>query len=311
MCVILVGMPRVGWVKPQDDQRLSDHVALGVLTRTFPPELVDAVVVATGKVEQRSRLLPARVVVYYVMGLALFSRSGYEEVMRSLVEGLSWESGWKTRWTVPSQPAISQARARMGPEPLKLLFERGCVPLGTEAMPGAFMFGRRLVSMDGTSVDVPDTAGNEAAFGRPGSARGEGAAFPKLRILALAECGTHAIFGAELGAYTIGENTMARSLIAACKPGMLVFADRGFGGSYTLFTAFAERRGSVLEGTPERGAADHRTTRRRVVLVAARLRRRPHQDNRGASDRVRSQRPRKTPVQRPCLPAGDHHLGPC
>ena len=278
-------MPRAGWVKPQDDQRLADHVALGVLTRTFPPGLVDAVVAATGKAEQRSRLLPARLVVYYVMGLALFSRSGYEEVMRSLVEGLSWESGWKTSWTVPSQPAITQARTRMGPEPLRLLFERGCVPLASEATPGAFIFGRRLVSMDGTGVDVPDTADNEAAFGRPGSARGEGAAFPKLRIVALAECGTHAVFGAEIGAYTIGENTMARALIDACEPGMLVFADRGFGGSYKLFSAFAAsgadlcwraRANAALpmlerldDGSfrSELVEADDRTTRSRVTTV--------------------------------------------
>ena len=102
-------MPRAGWVKPRDDQRLSDHVALGVLTRTFPPDLVDAVVAETGREQQRSRLLPSRLVTYYVMAMALFSEAGYEEVMRSLGEGLAWESGWRQRWTVPSQPAISQA----------------------------------------------------------------------------------------------------------------------------------------------------------------------------------------------------------
>ena len=82
-------------MKPQDDQRLSDHVALGVLPRTFPPGLVDVVIESTGRAEQRNRLLPARLVVYYVLALALFSQSGYEEVMRSLVEGLAWETGWQ------------------------------------------------------------------------------------------------------------------------------------------------------------------------------------------------------------------------
>ena len=96
-------MPRAGWVKPQDDQRLSDHVALGVLTSTFPPWLVDEVVEATGRTQQRSRLLPARLVVYYVMGLALFAQSSYEEVMRNLVEGLAWESGWRQQWRMPSK----------------------------------------------------------------------------------------------------------------------------------------------------------------------------------------------------------------
>ena len=224
-------MPRAGWVKPSDDQRLSDHVALGVLTRTFPPELVDAVVAGAGRSELRHRLLPARLVTYYVLAMALFSSAGYEEVMRNLVEGLSWESGWRQRWSVPSQPAISQARARLGSEPLAELFARGCVPLATSATPGGFWRGRRLVSMDGTSLDVADTAENVAAFGRPGSWRGEGvAAYPQLRVVALAECGTHAMFAATMGACSQGETTLARDLIGSMGPGMLVLADRGFYG---------------------------------------------------------------------------------
>ena len=147
-------MPRAGWVKPQDDQRLSDHVALGVLTRTFPPDLVDAVVRETGRGEQRHRLLPARLVVYYVLAMALFSSEGYEEVMRSLVEGLSWESGWRQRWTVPSQPAISQARARLGVEPMAELFRQGCVPLAGPATPGARYRGWRPGPRPGPSPAV-------------------------------------------------------------------------------------------------------------------------------------------------------------
>src|SRR5438034_835542 len=150
---ILCPVPRAGWVKPRDDQRLSDHVALGVLTRTFPPELVDAVVRAVGREQQRHRLLPSRLVTYYVLAMTLFSSSGYEEVMRNLVEGLSWSSGWAQAWTVPSQPAISQARARLGVEPLVELFARACVPLAAPEMPGAFYRGRRLVSIDGTCLD--------------------------------------------------------------------------------------------------------------------------------------------------------------
>jgi hypothetical protein len=218
-------------VKPQDDQRLSDHVALGVLTRTFPPELVDAVVRDMGREEQRHRLLPARLVTYYVLAMALFSSAGYEEVMRSLVEGLSWESGWRQQWTVPSQPAISLARARLGAEPLAELFTRACVPLATPAIPGGFWRGWRLVSVDGTTLDVADTAENVSAFGRPGSGRGEGVgAFPQLRLVALAECGTHAMFSAAMGAISKGETTLARDLVGAMGPGMLVLADRGFYG---------------------------------------------------------------------------------
>jgi len=120
-------------VKPQSDQRFSDHVALGVLTRTFPPALVEA----AGKLEQRHRLLPARLVVYYVLALALFSDSGYEEVMRNLVEGLAYQSGWRSHWDVPTKGAISQARARLGAGPLEACFEAACVPLASEVTPGA------------------------------------------------------------------------------------------------------------------------------------------------------------------------------
>ncbi len=232
-------MPRAGWVKPRDDQRLADHVALGVLTRTFPPELVDEVVRATGRAERRHRLLPARLVTYYVLAMALFSSAGYEEVMRSLVEGLAWESGWRQRWTVPSQPAISQARARLGVEPLVELFARACVPLATGETPGAFWRGLRLVSVDGSTLDVADTADNAQAFGRPGSGRGEGqGAFPQLRLVALAECGTHAMFAAAVGSYRTGETTLARGLLGAMGPGMLVLADRGF-TAHPLFAAAA------------------------------------------------------------------------
>ena len=126
-------MPRAGWGKPSDDEHLSDHVALGVLTRTFPPKLVDEVLTETGRRHQRMRRLPARLVVYYVLAMTLFSEAGYEEVMRNLVEGLSWVSGWKEKWEVPTKSAIFYARARLGVEPLRRIFERACVPLATPA----------------------------------------------------------------------------------------------------------------------------------------------------------------------------------
>jgi hypothetical protein len=210
-------------------------VALGVLTRTFPPELVDAVVRETGREQQRSRLLPARLVVYYVLAMTLFSQAGYEEVMRNLIEGLAWESGWRQRWSVPSQPAISQARARLGVEPLKELFARGCVPLATTKTPGAFYRNWRLMSVDGTSLDLADTPDNEAEFGRPSSGRGEGVgAFPQLRMVALAECGTHAIVDAVLGPLSSGETTLTRGLLGSLQQGMLLLADRNF-YSYPLW----------------------------------------------------------------------------
>lgn len=222
-------MPRAGWVKPQTDQRLSDHISIGVLTRVFPPELVDRVVAETGRTEQRRRLLPARVVVYYVLGLGLYSSASYEEVMRMLVDGLAWQSGWQRRWSVPSKAALFQARRRLGSEPLRELFGRVARPLAEPETMGAFYRDWRLVSIDGTCLDVADTPANEQAFGRPGSGRGQGVgAFPQLRLVGLGECGTHALFDVAAGPYRSGEQTLATSVLAALEPGMLCLADRGF-----------------------------------------------------------------------------------
>lgn len=222
-------MPRAGWVKPASDQRLSDHISIGVLTRVFPPELVDAVVREAGRGERRQRLLPARVVVYYVLAMALFSDASYEEVMRQLVEGLSWASGWQRVWEVPSKAAIFKARQRLGPEPLELLFGAVAQPLAGKRTRGAFYRGLRVMSLDGTCLDVADTPENDAAFGRPGSGRGRGVgAFPQVRLVGLAECGTHAITSAAVGPYTTSEPALADRLLGWLGPEMVCLADRGF-----------------------------------------------------------------------------------
>ena len=221
-------------------QGLRDRIALGVLTATFPPGVVDEVVEAAAKREQRYRFLPARLVVYYVLAMSLFREAGYEEVMRQLTEGLAGVDPDAPSLEVPSSVAISKARQRLGKEPLEALFARVCVPIATASTRGAYYRGQRLVSMDGTVLDVADTPSNLTAFGRHHSGRGE-AAFPQIRIVALAECGTHAMFAAKIGGSGEGENTIAEPLATACRPGMLVLADRGFGGSYELFGEFAER----------------------------------------------------------------------
>jgi Insertion element 4 transposase N-terminal/Transposase DDE domain len=221
-------VPRSGWVKPETDQRLSDHISIGVLTRVFPPELVDRVVAEAGRVEQRHRLLPARVVVYYVLAMALFADSSYEEVMRALVEGLAWASGWRQVWEVPAKGSIFKARSRLGREPLELLFEAVAQPLADERTVGAFYRQWRLMTLDGTCLDVADTAANEREFGRPGTGRGQGVgAFPQLRLVALSETGTHAICAAAMGPLSRGENALADELVARLEPGMLCLADRG------------------------------------------------------------------------------------
>jgi len=224
-------VPRAGQVKPPADERLSDRIAIGVLTAAFPPELVDRVVAETGRVQQRSRLLPARVVVYYVLAMCLFFGQGYEEVARLLTDGMAYARRWRGTWQVPTTAAITRARARLGPGPLRALFDTVCQPMAAEATAGAFYRQWRLVAVDGTTFDLPDTAANAGFFGRPGSARGAGrGAFPQVRVTALGECGTHAIFAAALGALAVHETELARRLFSQLHAGMLLLADRGFYG---------------------------------------------------------------------------------
>jgi len=195
----------------------------------FPPGLVDGVLAEAGRVEQRHRLLPARVVVYYVLAMALFSDASYEEVMRALVEGLAWQSGWRRSWEIPAKGSIFKARSRLGSEPLELLFEATAGPLATAATGAAFYRGLRLMSLDGTCLDVADTPANVQEFGRPGAGRGQGVgAFPQLRLVALSETGTHAICAAAMGPLNRSENVLADELLGGLERGMLCLADRGF-----------------------------------------------------------------------------------
>jgi len=227
-------MPRAGWKKPESDRRLSDLVSVGVLTRVFPPDLVDEVIAQTGRTERRHRALPARVMAYFSIGMALYSEGSYEDVLGQLTDGLSWASGWSESFTLPSKSAIFQARARLGSEPVAALFARVARPIGEADTPGVWLAGRRLVAVDGTCLDVADTPENAAYFGRPGVNKGEQAAFPMARVVALAECGTHAMFAANVGTYGESEATLTEPLLAELMPGMMLTADRGF-FSYALW----------------------------------------------------------------------------
>lgn len=219
-------MPRAGQTKPAVIPRLPDRIAIGVLTQTFPPELVDRVIAATGRGEQRQRLLPARVVVDYTLAICLFTQAGYEEVMRLLVEGLSWARRWQGRWQVPHKSSIARARARLGPAPLRALFAEVARPLATRKTKGAWYRGWRLMALDGTTLDVPDTPANVAAFGRPGGGRGQGA-FPQVRLVGLVECATHAVVDAAMGGLHLGERSLAPSLGRSLRRGMLLLVDQG------------------------------------------------------------------------------------
>jgi len=209
---------------------LSDLVSVGLLTRVFPPGVVDDVIAGVGRTEQRHRSLPARVMAYFAVGMALHSEGSYEDVLSLLTDGLAWSEPDVEPVKLPSKSAIFQARERLGAEPVKALFERVARPLARPGTAGAFLAGRRLVAIDGTTLDVADSVVNDVFFGRPGVNKGERAAFPQARLVALAECATHAVFDAEIGSYTTSELALSKALIDRLEPGMVLLADRGFTG---------------------------------------------------------------------------------
>jgi Insertion element 4 transposase N-terminal/Transposase DDE domain len=208
--------------------RLTDVIGLGVLTRLVHRDLVDEVIAKTGRREARSRLLPARVVVYLVLALCLFTADGYEEVVRKLTNGLRGLRIWRDEWKVPVPSAISKARTRLGAEPLAELFGRVCVPVARPSTPGAFYAGLRVMAIDGVILDVADTPENEAAFHRRNAGTARAGAFPQVRIVSLTECGTHASVWAEFDTWKVGERTLAARMTGQFTTGMLVLADRGF-----------------------------------------------------------------------------------
>ena len=215
------------------ERRFSDGISIGVLTRIFHRDLVDEVLLETRSMEQRSRLLPARVVVYYVLALCLFCEDAYEEVMRKLVNGLRFLGNWSDDWRVPTSSAISQARQRLGEAPLAALFDRVAVPIARPGTRGGWFHGRRLMAVDGVVLDVPDTPANLAEFGKSG--RGKSLSpFPQVRAVGLAECGTHAMVAAAFDSWKVYERDLLGRILNSFEVGMLVLADRGF-FSYDLW----------------------------------------------------------------------------
>ena len=229
------------------DGWLPDRISVGVLTRAFPPELVDEVVEVTGTREQRRRLLPARLMVYFVLALWLFRgrNCGYGQVMakladglyhqqrgadllaRKLAPGLRVDAGQGRQWWLPNISSLSRGRGKLGADPVRMLFEHVAGPTGADGARGVFCCGLRVVSMDGSTTDVPDSEKNAAFFGRPGNQSRDGA-FPQARWVAAAESGTGSLLGAAIGRYTDAEQPLAADLLGCFGPGMLVLADRKF-----------------------------------------------------------------------------------
>jgi hypothetical protein len=228
----------------ESDERLTDHVGLGVMTRVVSRDLVDEVLNSTERVEKRSRLLPARVVVYYVLALTLFYADAYEEVLRKLVNGLRFLRAWRTDWTVPTTGAISKARIRLGAEPIKELFARVAVPIATPATRGAWYRDLRVMAIDGVILDAADTPENVERFTKAEHQNGE-SAFPQVRVVGLVECGTHAMVAAEVASWRVGERELTERLLDHVEPTMLVLADRGF-FSYDLWTHASDTGAALL-----------------------------------------------------------------
>jgi hypothetical protein len=241
---------------------LTDAIGIGALTRLVPRELVDEVVLSPRRGERRKSRLPARVVVYCVMAMALFCGDGYEEVMRKLAGGLQYMGTWQREWEVPTAGAMCRARQRLGAEVMRELYERVSVPCAMRSTKGAWLAGRRLMAIDGFGMEAPDSEVNAAYFGYAGK-KGR-SAFPFVRMAALAECGTHAIVAAEIAKDGEGEETLARRILSggAAEAGMIVMADAGLyshanfkmvidAGADALFRVGANLDLPVLEWLPD------------------------------------------------------------
>jgi Insertion element 4 transposase N-terminal/Transposase DDE domain len=244
--------------------RLADRIGIGVLARVFPPELVDRVIDEAGAREQRTRTLPSRVVVYYLLAMVVFFQSGYGEVWNKLVAGLDWARRFRVRAEAGMQPspaAITYARKRLGWQVMAALMEAVAGPLAGEEQDRAFVPGMRLVAVDGMCLDLPDTAENGAEFGYPGNGAGRGP-FPQIRVVGLGECGTRAVLGAATSPLATGEQPLTRQLLGKLRRGDLLAADRNFlshglladvlaAGVHVLWRATSDVDLPVLEVLPD------------------------------------------------------------
>jgi hypothetical protein len=247
--------------------RLTDWISLGVLASWVPRDAVDEAIEATGKAAKRAGgKLPPHVMTYFVMALALFADDDYEEVAARLAETLRGWGCWDDAWEVPTSGGITQARQRLGYEPLKELFSQVAVPVADELTQGAFLGSWRLMSIDGFEWDVPATKANIAAFGFAGTgADDERAAFPKVRAVTIGECASHAMVDAAAGPVASkgsGEQSLARTLYPGLQEDWLLIADRNFynwqdwctaadTGAALLWRVKADLRLPVLELLPD------------------------------------------------------------
>ena len=222
--------------------RIADYLSLGLLARLVPPDLVNHALTEHGRHSQRQRDLPAHAVAYYVMALSLYRGVNTEEVLRVVTEGMEYLGADAIRREV-GKSAISAARTRLGAGVMQSIARQALIPLATEQTASAFYRRLRLVSLDGSGLEVADEAANRKAFGVPGTQQGR-TGYPQLRFVGLLENATHVLFGVTLGGYRDAEVTLAHETVQHLKPGMLCLADRGLSG-YPLWAA-ASRTGAHL-----------------------------------------------------------------
>jgi hypothetical protein len=258
-----------GWLSPRG--RVLSRAGIGVLSWFFPPGLVDEAVGDGLAWEMRLRSLPARLMVYFVLGCALLSAEPYGEVMRRVTAGLEAALA-AAGWRVPATTALARARARIGERPLESLFGRVCSALSPGRAPWSHLGGLLVVAVDGTTISAYDSPASAAAFGKPGTGKkrrppaaggqagtgpgqpgrnGAGqdeTANPQLRLAVLLACGTRALLDAAIGPVRgkgTGEQALARQLLRSLHAGMLLLADRNFYG-YQLWNAAAGTGADLL-----------------------------------------------------------------
>jgi hypothetical protein len=223
----IAGMARS---RQQGGDLLADRIAVGLLTRAFPPQLVDRLVDQAGVREQRRRALPARLVVYYLLAMVLFFRSGYDEVWAKLVAGLAWGQPFAAgprRGMQPTPAAITYARKRLGWQVMAALLEETAAPRpGQDEPPHRRISGMRLVALDEARLSLPDTPENVSVFGYPRDDPDPGSS-PQARVVALGECGTSAILSAAMAGAASDEAPLIRKVLGKLAPGDLLAADSG------------------------------------------------------------------------------------
>ena len=231
--------------------KISPEEVLQGIEIAIPSQAIEAAIESTQSQHQRNRMLPTHLVVALIIAMSLWSQDSIGDALQNLVHGLSTQ--WvrlNQRWKKPSKSSISEARQRVGPQVMSRLFHSVARPLATEQTPGAFLNGLRLMAVDGSTLDLPDTAANARVFGYPGTRAGTEASFPKARLVLLVEAGTHLITDALLSPYRMGERARALKLLRSVGPGMLLMWDRGL-HSFKMVKATQDRGSHFLARVPK------------------------------------------------------------